>query len=90
MTKAEEVAKLLGDNGDQFETDDEEPISMAQLAKDRGATIRSAGPVDPPTTAWDFPDGSSIVIAGAWWDLGIGQSCFCWDGCGHKEPCPLA
>lgn len=88
MTTAEEVAKLLGDSGDQFHADDGQCIDDLCLA--RGSTMRSGNTIDDARTAYDFPDRSSIVVVNAWWDLGIDPSCFCWDGCGHKEPCPLA
>lgn len=39
--------------------------------------------------AYDFADGSVITIAAGAWDLGY-PGCFCWQGAGHKDDCPVA
>jgi len=92
-TTALKISTLLGDNGDQFELED--GTTMEQLClQHRGArrlqhsSAHNPGLRGPGKQAWDFSDGSSIVIVGAWWDLGIGQRCYCWDGCGHDQGCP--
>lgn len=79
-TTAELVASLLDDDGMQWKTSDGR--SLEDLCQEHQASSHR----DDDVMAWNFPDGSTIVAAGAIWDLGY-SDCYCWRGNGHDQAC---
>jgi len=77
MTIADQVAALLGDDGQVFETADGR--TLADLAAEYGAEIERAS---HEAIRYTWPDGSVIVEVGGAWDLGY-PHCWCWQGVGH-------
>jgi len=85
MTIAETIAALLGDDGQVFTARDGRTLD--EVCRDVGARVTTDG---FDKTRYDFDDGSSIVVAGAAWDLGLPGGCYCWEGANggrHADEC---
>lgn len=83
-TQAQLIADLFGNDGQRFISDDGTDIADLLINKSVDNFHR------PWTEAirYEFADGSSIVIAGAAWDLGLDdRECTCWAGVGHTDEC---
>ncbi|HET6495377.1 MAG TPA: hypothetical protein VFH61_08445 [Thermoleophilia bacterium] len=80
---AERVAESVGNDGQLFDG--------LEAACEAAGGSRTARAYD--SERWSFRDGSSIVVSGAAWDLGVPGSsadCYCWDPDGegeHHEDC---
>lgn len=83
-TTAQQVAALLDDDGQRWETRDG-GVSLHDLATQNGARVTRR---DGGDTRYDFCDGSAIVTCGGHgWDLALSPDCWCWQGAGHSEEC---
>ena len=74
-TTAERIAKILGDDGTSWETDD--GLTFDDLCAEAGAVrIRDSA---RELTRYEFPDGSAIVAGVGAWDI-EGEEPFSWEG----------
>jgi len=75
MSTAERIAKILGDDGTSWETDD--GLTFDDLCAEAGAVrIRDSA---RELTRYEFPDGSAIVAGVGAWDI-EGDEPFSWAG----------
>jgi len=75
---ADQVVALFDNDGQRFELDDGRDLHAVML-DDFGAVVhRSGGFVDSPV-AYQFADGSGIVVHGDGWDI-EGNEPFSWAG----------
>ena len=86
-TIAQQVAREMGDDGTRFRSGRTgAPLDEVCEAADGCSTT-----VGYRALRWDFPDGSSIVVCGNAWDMGLLGGCACWEGADHgrhQESCP--
>lgn len=85
MNQAEQIAKQLDNDGQNFTAPSGETI--AQLVAQAGGR-RDHGHAG--YSRWLLPDGSTIVELSSGWDLGYDHrehDCACWKACGHSEEC---
>lgn len=73
LTEAEAIAERFGNDGQQWQ--DETGRDLSDVCDEQATARRTDG---RDRTRWDFADGSSIVAAGAAWDLGLPGGCYCW------------
>src|SRR5690606_32795553 len=66
MTTAERVARLLGNDGQRWETEDGKTLD--ELASEAGAHTETH-PDKQYLTRYVFPDGSAIVASEGAWDI---------------------
>jgi hypothetical protein len=66
MTTAEQIAAMLGDDGQTWETEDGR--SLDQLAEEYGA-VTATHPNKHYLTRYLFNDGSAIVASEGAWDI---------------------
>lgn len=76
MSTAEKVAKLLGDDGQRFETENGDSLDYI-CAQVPGT--RKAYDEERELTRYEFPDGSAIVAGVGAWDI-EGDEPFSWAG----------
>ena len=83
-SQAQRIADLFDNDGQNFMGADGSDLTELVIDK-------SCGNIHRPWTEairYEFTDGSSIVIAGAAWDLGLdNRECTCWAGVGHSDEC---
>lgn len=98
MTTAEKIAARYDNDGQRWR--DTDGIDLDDACRAVGAQTTWRGGyriryISNPrrhgdTYRYDFPDGSSITVAGAAWDIGY-PDCFCWRDDGHSGcDCPLS
>lgn len=77
MSRAQEVADLLGNDGTNWEAADGR--SLGSVCSGSYVTR------DGNRTKYEFGDGSCIVASGAAWDLGYPEAdCYCWASMDHN------
>lgn len=83
-TIANRIASTFGWDGMRWVND--RGIHLDDAIEAEGGE-RRRHPVRPHIEAWDFPDGSTIVVRAGRWDIGY-QGCFCGTLDGHLMGCP--
>jgi hypothetical protein len=88
-TTAQLIADDFGNDGTNFEyvgsSLDYREQRLEDLCEFGACHIRRDG----GRTQYVFADESSIVVAGAAWDIGLSPRCYCWEGAGHCDGCPV-
>lgn len=82
-TLAQKISAMFQNDGQRFETDIGTQLDVV-CDKYVGGKLTYRDGHGTDTYRWDFEDGSSIVVMGACWDIGMSQDCFCGAEEGHQ------
>jgi hypothetical protein len=83
MTIAQQISRLLGDDGTMWETQDGRTLD--QLAEEYGA-VTTTHPDKHYLTRYAFDDGSAIVASDGAWDI---EGSTPWSWAGEEDPHPI-
>ncbi len=81
------IAEQFQNDGLVFRTQD--GTNLDDVCRERASNVVTDG---FDKTRYGFADGSSLVVAGAAWDLGLPGGCFCWAEANwgrHADDCPV-
>lgn len=88
LTIAQQISSLVDNDGQRWQTDDGRELEGILQYRAVDIEHRNRGVAGEPIR-YVFEDGSSIVVAGPAWDLGLSPHCYCWEGAGHDDACTV-